>query len=256
MKIPMVVLSVWVCAGCVAEGPQHQEELQGEQQSALSNKDFDVDFSDCAEFAGIGFVPAASARPLVPASLALAGDAQNAVLVVRVASCQDAIVDGKSVGPTITSQLGISIAGGDPSSDINNYTIAYATNQARLHARYQAAGLTADKSNDLALSLLAGALRASSSSSHTPPFEVSGTSAIPTSAPTTFTASWWSDGNHGVVRSRTAFPNIRFGGSTTTLTTPVGSTLAELLGGTTLTFALLDSYNTFASAHLEVRDTD
>ena len=41
-----------------------------------------------------------------------------------------------------------------------------------------------------------------------------------------------------------------------TLTTPAGSALANLVGGTSYTFALLDSYNTFPSSHLEVRDTD
>jgi hypothetical protein len=71
-----------------------------------------------------------------------------------------------------------------------------------------------------------------------------------------FIASWWADGNHGVVRARTVFPAIRFGASATTLTTPAGSELAELIGGTTLTFPILDSYNTFGSAQLQVRDTD
>jgi hypothetical protein len=32
--------------------------------------------------------------------------------------------------------------------------------------------------------------------------------------------------------------------------------LATLIGGTTLSFPILDSYNTFAASHLEVRDTD
>jgi hypothetical protein len=255
MKIQAALLAVSVCAGCGAEGFEPEAE-EGVQQSALSNKDFDVSFSGCAEFAGIGFVPAANARPLVPAHYELAGDAENAIAVVRVASCESAVVDGKAVGRTITSQLGITLAGGDATADINNYTVAYATNQAKLHARFQAAGLKTDKSNDLLLRLVGASLTASSSSPHTPDFKVKGTAALPSSPPTTFVASWWADGNHGVVQSRTSFPNIRFGVASTTLTTPACSDLAELLNGTTMTFAVLDSYNTFESAQLQVRDTD
>jgi hypothetical protein len=258
MRIQAVLLAVSVCVGCGAEGldGETSSEEAGARSSALSNKDFDVDFSDCVEFAGIGFVPAAQARALVPTSYAIAGNAQNAIAVIRVASCQSAVVDGKSVGPTITSQVGITLAGGNPTSDINNYTVAYVTNQANLHARFQAAGLKTDKSNSLSLSLVGTALSASSSSSKSSPFTVQGSAAVPTSAPTTFVASWWGDGNHGTVQSRTVFPAIRFGSSTTTLSTPAGSELSVLIGGTTLTFALLDSYNTFTSSHLEARVED
>lgn len=253
MKIGTMLVAVTLGAGCGAEGLEPEAELEalGEAESALSKKDFDVDFTGCAEFAGIGFVPAANARPLVPAPYALAGDARNALAVVRVASCQNAKLDGKSLGATITSQIGITLAGGDATADINNYTVAYATNQAKLHARLQAAGLKTDKSNDIQLLLAGTKLTASSSD-----FKVKGTSSVPTSAPTTFVASWWTDGRHGTVQARTAFPTIRFGSSSTTLTTQRCSDLAELLGGTSLTFPVLDSYNTFASAHLEVRAVD
>lgn len=253
-----MLTSLVLCAGCGA-APETFSESDGSvssQTSAVSNQDFDVDFTNCAEFAGIGVVPAANARPRVPAHYALAGDANNAVIVVRVASCASSVVDGKSLDVTRTAQIGITLAGGDATADINNYTLAYASNQAQLHARFKSAGVDADLSNDLQLSLASGALQAASSSPHTPSFQVPGSAAVPNSTPVQFIASWWADGNHGVVRSRTVFPAIRFGGSTVTLTTPAGSDLSTLIGGTSLTFAVLDSYNTFASSHMEVRDTD
>ncbi|RYZ03997.1 MAG: hypothetical protein EOO73_25415 [Myxococcales bacterium] len=253
MKIQTWVLTISLCSGCGAEGldPEAGLNQAGQQQSALSNKDFDVGFTGCTEFAGIGFVPAENARPLVPEPYALAGDAQSAIAVVRVASCQDAIVDGKSVGPTRTSQIGIMLAGGDATADINNYTVAYVTNQARLHARLQGAGLTTDKSDAIRLLLAGTTLTATSTN-----FQITGSAAVPTSAPTTFVASWWADGRHGTVQSRTVFPDIRFGSASTTLTTPSSSELGALLDATTLTFPILDSYNAFATAHLEVRISD
>jgi hypothetical protein len=234
------------------------EEALGRSQAAAkkNNKDFDVDFTNCSEFAGIGLVPAANARPFVPAGYTLAGDATSALVVVRVAKCQSAVVDGKAVDETLTSQVGVMLQGPDASADINNYTVNYATNQARLHAAFQAAGVDADNSKQLALSLNGTTLSASSASAHSSSFQVQGSAAVPTSAPTTFVASWWANGNHGVLRSRTEFPAIRFGGASTTLSTTPGSSLAALLGGSTFTFAALDSYNTFTSSHLEVRNTD
>lgn len=248
------VLGLWGC------GAPTEVEIGGEalgvEASALGNKDFDVDFSGCAEFAGIGFVPAANARPLVPAHYTLAGTADSAMMVIRVARCSSSIIDGKDAGATTTSQIGISVTGQDATAHINNYTLFYATDQPRLHARIEAAGLASDNTNGLSIALSGSALSVASSSQHGPTFSVTGNVPGPFFPPDVFIASWWGDGNHGVFRARTVFPAIQFSLSTVTLTTPAGSALANLIGGTTYTFQVLDSYNTFTSSHLEVRDTD
>jgi hypothetical protein len=258
MKSNWVVLGALAVLGCGASGESDVAEqgASGVAVSALGTKDFDVDFSDCAEFAGIGLVPAGNARPLVPAHYELAVVGSDAIMVVRVARCGGAVIDGKQRGATTTSQVGISVVGQDETAFINNYTVFYATDQAVLHARLKSAGLDADHTNSLSFALAGGTLGIASSSAHTPSFELTGSAATPTNPPTVFIASWWADGNHGVFRQRTVFPEIRFSDSSMTLTTPAGSALASLVGGTSYTFALLDSYNTFAAAHLEVRDTD
>jgi len=255
MKVRMAVVSVGLCVACGGAPEGEWEEAIGSETSAASSKDFDVTFQNCAEFAGIGLVPAVNARPLVPAHYSLAQIGDSAIIVVRVASCAGSVVDGKQQGATLTSQIGISVTGQDETAQINNYTLDYATSVARLHARFQGAGVDADNTNGISFALSSGVLAVDSSSAHTPTFAVDG-SAVPGTDPSQFIASWWADGNHGVVRSRTVFPQIRFGGSTTTLTTPAGSTLAQLIGGTTLNFPLLDSYNTFATSEMQVRDTD
>jgi hypothetical protein len=250
---------VWAALGCgaVPDAPGAGEAAPGTAVQALSARDFDVDFSGCAEFAGIGLVPFANARPLVPLHYTLAGDATHAVVVVRVSHCSGAAIDGNARGDTTISQIGISVVGQDPSADINNYTIAYATDQAALHLRLLAAGVAADRALVLRFGASStGFLNIDSLSLHTPAFHVQGPSTPPSASPVQFVASWWADGGFGVVRSRTTFPAIRFGNSTVTLTTPAGSTLAKLIGGTSFTFALLDSHNEFPGAHLEVRDTD
>lgn len=258
MKSASLLLALGLCAACGgAPDATGDGTVAGSTQQALSNKDFDVDFANCAEFVGIGLVPAQNAQPFVPAGYTLVNVGTQAMVVVRVTKCASAVIDGKSVQETLTSQIGITLQGPDGTADLNNYTVAYGTNQALLHARLRAAGLNADNTNDLSLSLAGGALSAIAGSPHSSSFAVSGSAAPPPGPPTTFIASWWANGVHGAVRSRTVFPAINFNfGASTTLTTAPDTTLAALIGGTTLTFPALDSYNTFAASHLEVRDTD
>lgn len=245
-----------VCLSCALG----QEPVEGTPpvaaSEALKSRDFNVEFSGCTEFAGIGFVPTANARALVPSQFTLAGDATNAVIVVRVAECADVVVDGHDEGKTRTSQIGISILGGDTTAAINNYALWYSTTSAQLKAKLTAAGAKAYLAKQLDYQLSGGQLRITSSSAQTPTFSVTGAASAPTAPAVPFSASWWVTGNHGTIQARTAFPAIQFGGATTVLTTPGGSELATLIGGTSLTFPALDSYNAFATAHLEVRDTD
>src|SRR6187549_668751 len=72
----------------------------------LVTKNTSVAFTDCTEFAGIGFVPAVNARPLVPARYELAGDGENAIVVVRVGACEGVSVAGKKPRAGIVSQVG------------------------------------------------------------------------------------------------------------------------------------------------------
>jgi hypothetical protein len=260
MRIQSSLVLVLLSVGAACGGESGLSESVTEESLAAMSGDFDVEVADCSEFAGIGFVPRQNAAPLVPAGYTLAGTAESAVIVVRTASCASVSVDGKKPRPGTVSQIGISLVGPDASADINNYTLYYTTDNALLHAKLTAAGLDAVNEHDLLYSLAVsgngGTLDIASGTAQTPSYGVSGSVIVPTSAPTAFTASWWQNGRHGVVRSRTVFPDIRFSGATMTLTTPSGSALAALIGGTSLVFPLLDSHNAFASAHMEVRNLD
>jgi hypothetical protein len=227
-----------------------------EETQAASSKDFDVQFDDCTAFAGLARVDMARARALVPAEYTLLDDGGSARMVVRIASCAEAIVDGKSRGETIVSHIGIGLVGPDATVNLNNYTLWYATDNPLLHARLRAAGVNSDKSNQLAMVFAGGTLSVSSSSSHTPSFTVQGSAVLPVSPAVPTSASWWDNGSRGAIRSRTVLPVIQFGTASTVLTTPAGSALADLIGGTTLTFPVLDSYNVFPTGAMEVRDTD
>jgi len=252
-----IALLLVVVSGCSLESSESEpSEPVASTSQALSNKDFDVEFTDCNVFAGLAHVSGARARALVPAHYTLALDGDRARLVVRVVHCGSVVVDGKDRGSTIISHVGIGLVGPDTTVSLNNYTLWYATDNAQLHAKLTAAGVNADKSNFLAVGVDGqGVLGVSSQSPHTPSFQVTGT-AMPPGAPVPTSASWWDDGNHGSIRSRTVLPEIRFGVAHTSLSTPPSSALAALIGGSTLTFDILDSYNLFPTGHMEVRDTD
>ena len=252
MRIFVICSSLVLCAACggVDGGTG---ETEATEAVAIKSVSFDVAFNTCTEFAGIGLVSAAKARALVPPSFTLAGDATNAQIVVRVADCADAVVDGHDVGATRVAQIGISLVGPDATASINNYTLSFSTDQPLLHAKLTAAGVDADLAHTLDFALTpSGSLVIASSSPHTPDFTVTGSAAPPVADPVPFIATWWANGHHGSVESRTVLPAIRFGSSQTTLHTPAQSSLAALIGGTSLTFPLLDSYNSFPSASMHV----
>jgi len=241
---------------CLACGEADPVEV-GQAEQAASSPGFGVSFADCTEFAGIGFVPAANARALVPASYALAGNSENAISVVRVAQCGAVSVDGKPPMPGTVAHVGVTVEARDASADINNYTLWFATNLGVLHGKLQALGVGSQ--NDQSLSYVfqpggptAGSLAVGVSPAQGPGYQLSGDVIVPSSAPVPFVATWWADTNQGSVKMRTEFPQIEFSGASMTLTTGPGSQLAALIGGTTMSFAILNSYNAFDTAALTV----
>src|SRR3954454_7366347 len=146
-----------------ATSPGSSEELAQTSGALASCHSVEVDFAGCREFAGIGKVPVANARPLVPARYALApsfdGDTTAAVIVVRGSECSGTSVDGKKSGAARVSQIGISISrtGTDTSADINNYLLWYATDLGVLNGKLTAAGVDADVDQSLLFQFTAGA---------------------------------------------------------------------------------------------------
>jgi hypothetical protein len=243
------------CFGCNGVEPAATDEPVNETQDALKTS-FTVDFSGCTEFAGVGVIPYAHARAAVPANYTLAGDTTNATAVVRVAECDDVIVAGADQGDGIVSQVGVGLVSPDGTGDINNYTVWYETTSLNLAIRLAAAGVNARYAPGLEYELASngnGGGTLTVASAFDPSFKVTDIVVGPPVSTTPFLANWW--GPH--IEMATEVPLLHFGaaGNHATLTTPKFSALASLIGGSSLTFADLDSYNSFPTAHMVVSST-
>jgi len=214
---------------------------------------FSVSFTDCVESIGVGLVPTTNAQELVPSEFVLVGTGQPVTpLVVRTSRCSIS-VNGHNPKVGEIVQIGAVIVPPDFTGDINNYTMFYYTSDLRLALHLNLAGVSAQfvptigysKGNDdsfLVLVSLPGF----------PRFRVSGT-VIPSPNPAgSFVANWWQKTHHGNVKMNTNVPVINIGGANLTLTTNANNPLGQLIGGNALDFPIIQQFNTFASAQMNV----
>ena len=217
---------------------------------------FTVVFDDCTEFVGIAAVPVENVESLVPADLTLLGDGTSALVVVRIVDCGGISVDGSPFRAGRLSQIGVSFVG-DGSADIDNATIVYATDDERLRRRLRSVGMNAVRARRIVYDVNIdadgfGRLKTVVVGRRLPNHRVSGEIQAPNADPVPFVARWIEDGEAGRVDMVTTFPDLVFGVATSEFRTPARSVLADVFGGSTATFAVLDSYNAFSTATMLV----
>ena len=216
-------------------------------------QNFSVNFSDCVESIGVGLVSTDGVRQYVPPEFILAGEGQPVTpLVVRTARC-DISVEGRGGGVGHIVQIGAVIVPPDFTGDINNYTMFYYTDDLRLALRLNLAGVFAqfdprivyEYNNSSLLSVrvpLPGIPTLTLTSNVTPsPFPAG-----------SFTANWWQKTFAGPVKMSTNVPVIFIGGADQMLTTRADGALGQLIGGSTLGFPIIQQFNTFANAQMNV----
>lgn len=222
--------------------------------SSDHSANFPVEFADCVESIGVSLVPTASVRAYVPHQFILAGEGQPITpLVVRTAQCSNIIVTGHAPMAGTMVQIGAVIVPPDFTGDINNYTIWFSTSNAKLATQLRKVDVDAQlvpvidydyqsANNSLTVQVPA-------------PFETSLTlsgSVLPSpNAAGSFTANWWQQTKTGVVKMSTNVPVIKTGSANLTLTTE-DDPLAQLFGGSSTGFPIIQQFNTFAVANMQV----
>jgi hypothetical protein len=71
-----------------------------------------------------------------------------------------------------------------------------------------------------------------------------------------FLANWWQQTKTGIVKMSTNVPVIKIGGADLTLITEDTDPLAQLLGGSSTGFPIIQQFNTFAAANMQVNVND
>ena len=228
---------------------------QADSMSPDGSADFPVEFTDCVESIGVTLVSTDLARAYVPAQFILVGEGQPVTpLVVRTASCRGISVIGHEPKAGAIVQIGLVIVPPDGTGDINNYTLWYYSSDAELATQLRRAGLSVQhvptidydyESNDNSLFV-----RVPQPGS--PRLALFGT-VKPSPAPAgSFLANWWQQAEAGNVKMSTNVPVINIGGAGLTLTTNSNGPLGQLIGGGSTGFPLLQQFNTFTGAHMEV----
>lgn len=248
--IPLISL------GCAAPGgaPEPLAEAgQADEEGAL-----DVDFAGCTEVANVGLAPTENLRPLVPAQFTLAGEGSTTTpFVVRTVHCDSITIDGKT-GSGDLAQIGAVIVAPDADGDINNYTLFYDTSDHRLAKALAAQGVPARFVPRLQESLAVspdgtGQYHFAVPAPFQPELTFDGPVGAPSATPIPFTANWWSSSGEGTVKMASSFPELFYSDDSVVLTVPEGSSLATILGTTTVSsWPALALFDHFPSAHMHV----
>jgi hypothetical protein len=220
---------------------------------------FSVDFSQCTEFAGVGPVDFTRASSLVQPAFTTLPVGSTAAIVVRATRCAGAQVNGGPAFPTVISQIGIEIVPPDGTGDINNYTLIYVTDNARLALAFRLAGLPAIFDPAITYEFTydstgkSGELYVEAEGTGLPAYFLTGTESDLSGAGLDFRANWWYQGFAGVIKQASDFPDIAFGSANVTLHTSRESILGKLIGGNSdADFHFLPVRGVYATAHMDV----
>lgn len=210
---------------------------------------FDVRFDSAVETIGVDLVPTVSVLPKIPAGFTPVGIGDPVTpIVVRTARCNVTIF-GQTLQRRKIVQVGAVIIPPDGTGDINNYTLYYYTDDIRLALLLNLVGVQAQYVPTLQYKVgQSGEFTLKAPLPAVPQLNIGGT-VFPSSQPAgSFIANWWQQSAWTTVKMQTTVPVIKIGGADLELTTPPSSSLANIVGGTVLTFPLLQQFNQFESA--------
>ncbi|MCU0494360.1 MAG: hypothetical protein MUD01_22455, partial [Chloroflexaceae bacterium] len=217
--------------------------------------DLHLTLANCVEGVGVGLVATEWAKALIAAPLQLVGAAEHVTPLVVLAVRGEIGVDGQRPTPGIIVQAGLMLVPPDGTGDVNVATCWYYTSNGRLAHSLRRWGIPAHHVPKLAFEYLPGQPRGTLSVEVPPPVEpplaLDGSVGQPNET-ISFVANWWASTANGIVKMTTTIPRAVVGEASLTLTTDPCSALGTLIGGPSLEFAVLQRFNTFAAARLEL----
>ncbi len=256
-------------AACNADVTDEATEDVSDASEALSYGDCDdddddgeadplaVDFSNCLESIGVGLVPTAAAQALVPPGYILVGGADPVTpVVVRTAHCSKIKVGHHHGREGSIVQIGAVIVPPDFTGDINNYTFWYYTDHKDLARGLQDSGVNAQRVHHIGYHFNKNKPSGPNFHVTVPAAGISIDGRVePSTVPAgSFDANWWktSFASDGSVKMATDVPVINIGSADLVLTTSSNSPVNALSGGQPLGFPIIQQFNSFDTAHMDV----
>ncbi|MFN0053774.1 MAG: hypothetical protein ACKV0T_16465 [Planctomycetales bacterium] len=220
---------------------------------------FSVEFTDCVESIGVTLLQTSEVEALIPPGFHVVGEGQPVTpVVVRSAHCRIS-VDGQRARVGTILQIGAVIVPPDFTGDINNYTLWYYTSDSKLAHHLKKLGMPVQLVPTINFQQIPSADDGPDSFQITvprpgnPALSLAG-EVVPSEASAgTFTANWWVETNRGTVKMQTHVPEILIGDADLVLTVEEDSSLSDLIGGPTLGFPILQQFNVFPTAQMDVK---
>ena len=234
---------------------QELPQTLGEQDTAITSN-FTITLADCVESVGVGLVSTERALALVPSEFRLAGDGQPVTpLVVLAIKGNGIAVAGYKPQAGKLVQVGLVIAPPDGTGDVNTFLLWHYTSDARLARSLKRLGLDTQYIPSIGYDVSRDGNGGSTSISvphpARPTLSLSGMVAAP-GMPGAFVANWWARVERGLMKMQTSVPDGLIGEAQLTLTTGADTPLGRLIGGDSMTFAVLQRFNMFPHARTEV----
>jgi hypothetical protein len=213
---------------------------------------------DNQEAVGVGLVPTAQARALVPAPLRLPDDhAPVTPLVVLATTARRMTIADGPPAPGAYALVGLLIASPDGTGVFNTLLLWHYTSNRHLARGLRRVGIAAQYVPQLELAVARegnrGAVSLQLAHPARPALELAGTFSAPDQPlPAGFVANWWSRQERRLIKAATSVPAGAISAAQLGLRTDAGNALGEVIGGSQLDFAVLQRFNTFADARTEV----
>lgn len=245
--------------GCAAD-----EELADESELDESFRhfyppgDFEAEYLECEEYAGVGIVPIANVIDLVPDDYVVIEAIPGfAVVVAQSASCAEISVDGCSPQPGIFAQFGVAVVPPLTPGNSDFYQLLFATDHALLAYRLGILGVNARFAPGLSYEIDPGpTLAVDVPKPYDLAFELGGPITLPDPTappnPTTVFNYYAQTPLFGNVLQRNVVEGIRLGEGSGVTLTAVGSDMQGIVGGATLMFPFFSSPETFDEADVLV----
>ena len=247
-----MVLSVHV--GALADEGWQEASLRGGGPTG----DFEAEYVECDEFAGVGLVPLAGVVDRVPADYVVIEPIPGlAVIVAQAGSCAEIRVDGRSGRPGTFAQFGVAVVPPLTPGNGDFYQILFTTDHPRLAANLRKLGVPARNAPGLSYEITEEPVLTIDVPK--PPklaFELSGPITLPDPTappnPTSVFNYFVQTKRHGNVLQQNVVEGIRFGEGSAVMLIAIGSEMQEIVGGNMLMFPFFSSPEVFDRADVAV----